>query len=239
MDKYLKLKEILNNSKHVVVFSGAGISTPSGIPDFRSANGLYSQKYGQLRPETIISHSFFMENPKDFYSFYKDKMLYLDAKPNKAHYFFTMLEKKTRVSVVTQNIDGLHSLAGSTEVYEIHGSVFRNYCQKCHKFFTAEYIKNSKDAPICDTCGGLIKPDVVLYEEQLDYDVVENAKRVISMCDTMIIIGTSLTVYPAAYYISYFCGKNLIIINKDKTDADRYATLVFNEDIINVIKNIE
>ena len=240
MDKYLKLKEIIKNSKHLVVFTGAGISVPSGIPDFRSSNGLYNEKTKyNIPPEEIISHSFFIEHTKEFYEFYKNKMMYLDALPNKAHYYFKDLEKDKDVVIVTQNIDGLHSLAGSSIVYEIHGSIYRNYCLRCNEFYDAEFIKNSKDIPICPKCGGLIKPDVTLYEEQLNYEVVNKARNAIRNADTLIVVGTSLQVYPAAAYVNDFMGNNLILINKSKTPYDSYATMVFNEDIIEVINKIK
>ena len=238
MDKYQELKELIKNSKRIVVFTGAGISVPSGIPDFRSADGLYNEKGYNIPPERIISHSYFFSNTESFYKFYKDKMMYLDAMPNAAHYYFAELEKDKDVRIVTQNIDGLHELAGSTYVYDIHGSIHRNYCLKCHEFYDAKFVKESKGLPICPKCGGLVKPDVVLYEEQLDYDVIERAIEAISRADLLIIVGTSLVVYPAASFVNYFHGNNIVLINKSETPMDGYAKLVFNEDVINVIKKI-
>lgn len=233
-----KLGEILRSSKKTVVFSGAGISCPSGIPDFRSSDGLYSQKSGtRYSPEEIISHSFFLRNPKEFYSFYNSKMLYPDAKPNDAHRFIASLESANRaVTVVTQNIDGLHSAAGSSHVCELHGSVQRNHCIRCGRFFSLADYSAALDAdgiPRC-TCKGIIKPDVVLYEEALDDDVIEDAVSAISDADTLIIIGTSLVVYPAASFIRYFRGEHLILINKSETSCDSDAELVFHEDVIDV-----
>lgn len=242
MDKYQELKNIIDSARHIVVFSGAGISVASGIPDFRSAHGIYSELYhGVLSPETIISRSFFDRHKEEFFSFYRDKMMYMDAKPNKAHYYFAELEKKgKRVDIVTQNIDGLHQLAGSKSVYELHGSIHRNYCQNCGAFYDGNYVKNFPgDIPTCPKCGGVIKPDVVLYEESLDPSVIEGAIKVISEADVMIVVGTSLVVYPANTFIRYFVGKHLIYINKSKTDYDNYAELIFNEDVIDVINKIK
>ena len=234
MEKYQKLKKIIEESKKIVVFTGAGISVPSGIPDFRSDNGLYNQG-DYIRPEEIISHSFFVRYPKQFYEFYGNKMVYKDAKPNLAHTYFGNLANVS--AVVTQNIDNLHQLGGNKVVYELHGSVKRNYCIKCHKYYDLEEI-NPKEIPYCD-CGGIIKPDVVLYEEPLDTKVVMKAVKAIAEADTMIVIGTSLVVYPAASYLNYFKGQNLILINKSKTSYDGIADLVFNEDVIEVIKKIK
>lgn len=238
-EKVLKLKEILDNSKRIVIFTGAGLSTNSGIPDFRSANGLYNQKSKiSYTPEEIISHSFFVRYPKDFYEFYFDKMIYPNALPNIAHKFFAELEETKEVSVVTQNIDNLHQMAGSHNVYELHGSVKRNYCMKCHKYFDLDDILDKKPVPYCE-CGGIIKPDVVLYEEPLNEKVVYQAIEKISEADTMIIVGTSLMVYPAAGYIRYFKGKNLVLINKSKTACDNMADLVINDDVCKVIEEIK
>lgn len=240
MDKYEQLKQIIKNSSSIVVFTGAGISTASGIPDFRSSNGLYNEK-GNTRytPEEIISHSFFMNNTEEFYSFYKSKMMYLDAKPNLAHQYFANLGKSKQVVVVTQNIDGLHTLAGSKCVYEIHGSIHRNYCERCHAFYDADYVKYFEGiVPRCKKCGGIIKPDVVLYEESLDSDIIQRSIAAISSCETLIVIGTSLVVYPAASFVRYFHGKNLVLINKSSTDFDGDCDLVIHDDIINVIKKI-
>ena len=221
MDKYEKLKEIIKNSRNLVCFTGAGISVPSGIPDFRSANGLYNQKTAtNIPPEVIISHSFYKERPLDFFDFYKTKMCYPKAEPNEAHKYFANLEKQNKsVVVVTQNIDGLHQMAGSSKVRELHGSIMRNYCARCGKFYSLIELESSLNngIPKCN-CGGIIKPDVVLYEEPLDDRVVNNAINEIRMADTLIVAGTSLVVYPAAGFIRYFRGKNLIVINLGKLD---------------------
>ena len=240
MNKYEVLKEIINESNSIVVFTGAGISTPSGIPDFRSADGIYNQKAKvNYRPEEIISHSFFMEHPDMFYEFYKEKMCYPNAKPNAAHKYFADLEKKGKnVIVVTQNIYGLHQTAGSSRVYELHGSIHRNYCERCGRLFGLQYVLNSKDVPLCDKCKGLVKPDVVLYEEGLDEEVINQAIHAIMQADTLIVIGTSLTVYPAAGFIRYFRGSCLILLNKSSTSYDNMADLVINEDIVKIIEKI-
>lgn len=240
MDKYQQFKSILDNSKSIVFFTGAGISTASNIPDFRSANGLYNEKGGLYRPEEIISHSFFMEHTKEFFEFYFSKMVYQNAKPNLAHKFIAELEKKNNnVWVVTQNIDNLHQEAGSKHVIELHGSVFRNYCMNCGQFYDLEKtLKVGGNVPKCPRCGGIIKPDVVLYEEQLNENDIKMAIGLISQAETMVVIGTSLVVYPAASFVRYFNGKNLIIINKEKTNYDNYANLSFNEDVISVINKI-
>lgn len=241
MNKYDELKRIIDHSSSIVVFTGAGISTPSGIPDFRSADGIYSQKRkDKYTPEEIISHTFFMNNPELFYEFYKEKMCYPNAKPNAAHKYFADLEKKGKnVTIVTQNIDNLHQEAGSNRVYELHGSVHRNYCERCGRLFGLKYVLSHKGVPLCDKCGGIIKPDVVLYEEPLDEQTINLAISAIMTCDTLIIVGTSLTVYPAAGFIRYFRGSNLVVINKDATSYDNMCDLVFNEDIIKVIENIK
>ena len=234
MEKYEKLKAIINKSKKIVVFTGAGISVPSGIPDFRSDNGLYNEKRDDfIAPEEIISHSFFLSNTKKFFEFYGNKMVYKNAKPNIAHKYFASLDNAI---VVTQNIDNLHQMAGSKIVYELHGSVKRNYCMRCHKYFDLDDI-NEKEVNYCE-CGGIIKPDVVLYEEPLDDKVVMKAIEAINSCDTLIIVGTSLSVYPAASYIRYFRGNNLVLINKSKTSYDYLVDLVFNEDVVEVINKI-
>ena len=235
MDKYQKLKEIISNSKRLVVFTGAGISVPSGIPDFRSSRGIYSERYGQFSPEEIISHSFFMSKPDLFYDFYGSKMVYPNAKPNLAHLYFAKLPNVA--AVITQNIDGLHQMAGSKNVFELHGSVLRNYCMKCHRFYDVKDIDVTR--PSYCSCGGLIKPDVVLYEEPLDSKVVYPAIDAICEADTLIVVGTSLVVYPAASYLQYFQGKHLILINKSQTSYDSKAELVFNEDVIEVVKKLE
>lgn len=240
MDKYEKLKSIIKTSKKIVVFSGAGISTchPTNIKDFRSTDGLYNQKtsYG-IKPEEIISHSFFMRNPKEFYEFYFDKMVFKDAKYNLCHKYFSSLDNC--VAVITQNIDNLHQSAGSKNVLELHGSVFRNYCMKCNKFYHLNDLNLDRDGiPICD-CGGMVKPDVVLYEEQLNQSIIKDSINFISSCDTLIVVGTSLTVYPAAGFLQYFNGENLIVINKQETQYDSKANLVFNEDMLEVIKKLQ
>ena len=225
-----QLQQVIDKSQRIVFFGGAGVSTESGIPDFRSVDGLYNQKY-DYPPEQILSHTFFERHTDEFYRFYRDKMLCLDKKPNKAHLKLAELEKAGKLSaVVTQNIDGLHQAAGSRRVYELHGSVLRNYCRKCRKFFSAEYIKNSSGVPKCD-CGGVIKPDVVLYEEGLDDSTVNGALNAIMQADTLIIAGTSLTVYPAAGFIRYFRGDTIVLINHDKTPFDSQADLVFHDKV--------
>ena len=232
-----QLQNVIDNSKRIVFFGGAGVSTESGIPDFRSVDGLYNQKY-DYPPEQILSHTFFMHNTEEFYRFYRDKMLCLDKKPNKAHLKLAELERAGKLTaVVTQNIDGLHQAAGSKKVYELHGSVLRNYCMKCGKFYPAEYIKNSKGIPKCE-CGGVIKPDVVLYEEGLDDSTVSGALSAIQTADTLIIAGTSLTVYPAAGFISYFKGDNIVLINRDETPFDSKADLVFHEKVGELLDKI-
>ena len=240
-NQYETLKEIIKESRNIVVFTGAGISVPSGIPDFRSADGIYNQKTKfKASPEDIISHTFFVNNTEDFYSFYKDKMCYPKAEPNAAHKYFADLEKKGKnVIVVTQNIDGLHQNAGSSIVYELHGTIHQNFCMRCGRMFGLDYVMNAKGVPHCDKCGGVIKPNVVLYEEGLDEDTISRSINAIMTCDTLIIIGTSLRVYPAAGFIRYFRGKYLVVINKDATAYDSNCDLVFNEDVINVIKNIK
>ena len=240
MDKYEELKKIIDTSKNTVLFTGAGISCPSGIPDFRSADGLYNEKGGGYSPEQIISHSFFVAHPKEFYEFYKSKMVYPKAKPNAAHRYFAKLEEEGKLSaIVTQNIDGLHQAAGSRNMLEFHGSVHRNHCMRCGKFFDVNYVMNSSGAPKCDKCGGLVKPDVVLYEEGIDADVFEASVAAIENAQTVIVVGTSLAVYPAAGLLTGFRGENLVLVNKQATPFDRYATLVFNEDVVNVVKRLE
>lgn len=232
-----KLKEIVDASDNIVFFGGAGVSTESGIPDFRSVDGLYHQKY-KYPPETIISHSFYMRNPEEFYRFYKDKMIFQDAQPNKAHKKLAELETKGKLkAVVTQNIDGLHQLAGSKNVIELHGSVHRNYCTGCHKFYDLDYIVKADGIPKCD-CGCMIKPDVVLYEEGLNNADMENAVYYISHADTLIIGGTSLVVYPAAGLIRYFRGKHLVVINMSPTQTDSMADLLIADKIGEVLDQI-
>lgn len=231
MDKIQKLQSIIDNSDNIVFFGGAGVSTESGIPDFRSVDGLYNQKY-DYPPEEILSHTFFMRNPGEFYRFYKDKMLELDIEPNAAHKKLAELERAGKLrAVVTQNIDGLHQKAGSKIVYELHGTVHKNYCMKCGKFFDARYVKAAKIIPYCDECSGLIKPDVVLYEEGLDDSTVRGAVNAIANADVLIIAGTSLTVYPAAGMVRYFSGSNLVLINRDPTPMDSAADLVLHEKV--------
>ena len=238
MDEKIKeFKKIIDESNNIVFFGGAGVSTESGIPDFRSKDGLYNQHY-KFPPEQILSHTFFMSNTKDFYDFYRDKMNSLKYEPNITHIKLAELEKIGKLkAVVTQNIDGLHQKAGSKTVYELHGSVLRNYCMDCHKFYGPEEVFNSTDIPRCE-CGGVIKPDVVLYEEGLDDDTVRGAINAIMEADTLIVGGTSLTVYPASGLINYFRGKNLVLINRDVTPFDRVASLVINDSLGNVFKEI-
>lgn len=237
-EKIERLQKIIDMHRKIVFFGGAGVSTESGIPDFRSKDGLYNQKY-DYPPETILSHTFFMRKPEEFYRFYQDKMLCDTAKPNTAHLKLAKMEQAGKLSaIVTQNIDNLHQMAGSKKVLELHGSVYRNYCMKCGKFYDFSYMKNSKAVPKC-TCGGIIKPDVVLYEEGLDDDTLQESVRVISQADVLIIGGTSLAVYPAAGLIDYFQGEHLILINKSATPRDRYASLVINEPIGQVFSKIQ
>ncbi len=234
----MTLQEIINDSKRIVFFGGAGVSTESGIPDFRSVDGLYNQKY-DYPPETILSHTFFMDKTEEFYKFYRDKMLCLTAKPNKAHLKLAELEKAGKLTaIVTQNIDGLHQAAGSKNVYELHGSVLRNYCMKCRKPYPVEDILNGTGVPKC-TCGGTVKPDVVLYEEGLDSATVEGAVESISRADCLIIAGTSLTVYPAAGMVRYFRGKHLVLINRDPTPMDEVCELVLHDKVGEVLDKIE
>lgn len=231
------LQQIIDSSKRVVFFGGAGVSTESGIPDFRSQDGLYNQKYA-YPPETILSHSFFLRRTQEFYRFYRDKMLPLSAKPNRAHKKLAEMEAKGKLTaVVTQNIDGLHQAAGSKKVYELHGSIHRNYCMRCHAFFTAQQIYDMPGVPVC-SCGGTIKPDVVLYEEGLDDDTVSGALAAIRQADTLIVAGTSLTVYPAAGFINYFRGDDLVLINRDPTPADSMASLVIHDKVGEVLDAI-
>ena len=232
-----KLTQILRDSNNIVFFGGAGCSCESGIPDFRSASGLWNEKLKiNLTPEQLVSHTMFMKYPKEFFEFYRDKLIYPDAKPNAAHIALAKLEEMGKLkAVVTQNIDGLHQAAGSKHVYELHGSVLRNYCVKCHAFYDEKFILESKGVPTCTKCGGNLKPDVVLYEEGLDDNVIRGAIAAISKADTLIIGGTSLVVYPAAGLINYFRGKNLVLINKSSTSADNKADLVIHEAIGKVL----
>lgn len=222
-----KLKEAIKQAHKIVFFTGAGISTASGIPDFRSAKGIFTNN---LQAEEIVSHSYFMSCPKQFYEFYRNKMVFKDAKPNLGHEYIAKLEKEKDVTVITQNIDGLHKIAGSVNVIELHGTIFSNTCMKCHKKYGLEAILQDEDVPHC-TCGGIIKPDVILYEEALNEKDIENAIRAIEDADTLVILGTSLSVYPAAGFIRFFKGNKLILINKSKTSADNYADIVIHDDI--------
>ena len=232
-----RLKELVSRCDNIVFFGGAGVSTESGIPDFRSVDGLYSQKY-DYPPETILSHDFFMKNTSQFYRFYREKMLFPDAEPNDAHRALSELEKKGKVrAVITQNIDSLHQKSGSRNVLELHGSVHRNYCMKCSRFYDLEYMMNSRDIPRCE-CGGIIKPDVVLYQEGLDNDTIEKAIRYISQAEMLIIGGTSLGVYPAAGLVDYFRGKDLVLINKGATSRSCRASLVIDRKIGEVFRNL-
>lgn len=234
----MDLQEIIDKSRKIVFFGGAGVSTESGIPDFRSVDGLYNQKY-KYPPEQILSHTFFVNKTEEFFDFYRDKMICPNAKPNTAHKVLAKMEKIGKLSaIVTQNIDGLHTMAGSKKVLELHGCVNRNYCQKCGKMFDAEFILKSKGIPRCE-CGGIIKPDVVLYEESLDNDVVSESVREIRSCDTLIVAGTSLTVYPAAGMINYFRGGKLVLINRDSTPYDSQADLVIHEKVGEVLGKIK
>ncbi len=242
-----RLKGLIGKSKRIVFFGGAGVSTESGIPDFRSENGLYQaqSKYGYT-PEQMLSHTFFMNHTETFYDYYKNHMIYPDVKPNKAHYALAKLEEKGKLkAIVTQNIDGLHQLAGSKKVFELHGSVLRNHCTRCHTFYCREYIMKPESShveehpgsniPRCIKCGGVIKPDVVLYEEPLDQEVMEGAIEAISNADLLIVGGTSLVVYPAAGLVNYFRGDNLVLINKTETQYDHRANLVIHDAIGDVL----
>lgn len=237
-EKIEKLSKVLSESSNIVFFGGAGISTASGIPDFRSSNGLYSKKLNRnFSPEQAVSHTFFVYHTEEFFDFYKKNLIYPNAKPNDCHISLVKLENMNKLkAIVTQNIDGLHQEAGSKIVYELHGSIHRNYCTKCNTFYDSEYVLNSTGVPKCEKCGGIIKPDVVLYEEGLNQDIIQSAINSIAKADTLIIGGTSLVVYPAASLINYFRGKNLILINKTSTPADSSADLVINDDIAKVMK---
>ena len=229
-EKILQLKELVDHSDNIVFFGGAGVSTESGIPDFRSTDGLYHQQY-DYPPETILSHTFYRRKPEEFFRFYRNKMLALDAKPNAAHRKLAQWEQEGRLkAVITQNIDGLHQAAGSKKVLELHGSVLRNYCERCHRFYDARYILESKGVPHCE-CGGPIKPDVVLYEEGLDMGIMQEAISFISQADVLIIGGTSLVVYPAAGLIDYYRGHKLVLVNKTPTPRDNMADLVVSGSI--------
>ena len=232
-----KLQELIDSSNRIVLFGGAGVSTESGIPDFRSVDGLYNQQY-DYPPETILSHSFFMRKPEEFYRFYRNKMLCDTARPNEAHKKLAQLEQAGKLkAVVTQNIDNLHQMAGSKKVLELHGSVYRNYCMRCGKFYDFDFMKNTEGVPHC-TCGGMIKPDVVLYEEALDQDTISESVQMIAQADLLIIGGTSLVVYPAAGLIDYYRGKHLVVINKSATPRDREADLLIQQPIGYVFSQI-
>lgn len=237
MDQMKRLQEMVDESNNIVFFGGAGVSTESNIPDFRSADGLYQETY-KYPPEQVVSHTFFVQKPELFYEFYKSKMMFLDAKPNKAHKKLAEMEEKGKLkAVITQNIDGLHQLAGSKHVLELHGSIHRNYCQRCGRFYDAKYVKESEGIPMCD-CGGIVKPDVVLYEEGLDSMTIQQSVRAISEAEMLIIGGTSLVVYPAASFIDYFNGKYLVVINKSATSRDVQADLCIQEPIGEVLGKI-
>ncbi len=238
MGKYSQLIEWIKNSRSTVFFGGAGVSTESGIPDFRSQDGLYHQKYA-YPPEEIISHSFFMHDTEEFYRFYKDRMIYEDAKPNRTHKVLVEMEKKGLCdAVITQNIDGLHQAAGSKNVIELHGSVLRNTCMRCGKKYDLNYVMEHEGVPRCEKCGGIVKPDVVLYEEGLNEEDIENAIRAIEEAEVLIIGGTSLVVYPAAGMIRYYRGNKLVLINRSSTPYDNYANLVFHDSLGNVFEEI-
>ena len=237
MENIETLKQWVAESSHIVFFGGAGVSTESGIPDFRSTDGLYNQKF-EYPPETIISRSFYERKPSYFFRFYREKMLPLGFEPNVTHKVLARWEQEGKLSaVVTQNIDGLHQKAGSENVYELHGSVLRNYCTRCRKFHSAEFIKNSVDVPRC-SCGGIVKPDVVLYEEDLNQKTIENSVMAIRDADLLIVAGTSLTVYPAAGLINYYRGNRLVLINRDATQYDHYADLVFHENLGSIFSQL-
>ena len=236
-EKIAKLKEWIDGSDNIVFFGGAGVSTESGIPDFRSVDGLYNQQY-KYPPETILSHTFFLSETEEFYRFYRAKMLALDAKPNAAHLKLAEWEREGKCrAVVTQNIDGLHQKAGSKRVYELHGSVLRNYCMKCGKFYPGEFVRDAKGIPRC-TCGGIVKPDVVLYEEALDEKTLAGAISAIRHADMLRVGGTSLTVYPAAGLLGYYRGDRLALINRDETQYDSYANLIFRDPIGSVLSQV-
>ncbi|MCM1120820.1 MAG: NAD-dependent protein deacylase [bacterium] len=233
-----ELKEIVQKYDNIVFFGGAGVSTESGIPDFRSVDGLYNQQY-DYPPETILSHTFYRKNPAEFYRFYRNKMLFTDAKPNAAHLKLAELERQGKVrAVITQNIDGLHQAAGSKVVLELHGSVLRNYCERCGQFHKMEYILHSQGVPVCEKCGGPVKPDVVLYEEGLDQNTINDAIHYIHDADVLIIGGTSLAVYPAAGLIDYFKGDKLVVVNKAPTPRDSHADLLIQAPIGEVFAQI-
>lgn len=237
MDDLQVLKQWVSESKHIVAFTGAGVSTESGIKDFRSADGLYNQQF-EYPPETIISHSFYLRKPEYFFRFYREKMLPLGFAPNITHRKLAQWEQEGRLdAVVTQNIDGLHQKAGSKKVYELHGSVLRNYCTRCRKFYPAEFIRDTEGVPRC-SCGGIVKPDVVLYEESLEQHAIEKSVEAIYNSDMLIVAGTSLTVYPAAGFIRYYRGRRLVLINRDETPYDSQADLVIHDSLGNVLSKL-
>lgn len=240
-DNIERLKELIDSHNNIVFFGGAGVSTESDIPDFRSATGLFSEKLNRnFSPEQLVSHTFFMRYPEDFFKFYKDKLIYEDAKPNKAHIALSKLEEMGKLNaIITQNIDGLHQMAGSRNVFELHGSIHRNYCTKCGKFFNLEEMLNLGGiVPHCDNCGAIVKPDVVLYEEALDNSVVNKTINALSNADLLIIGGTSLVVYPAAGFIDYFNGDSIVLINKSSTGYDSKASLIINDSIGKVLSQV-
>ena len=234
-----EFQRIIDAHDNIVFFGGAGVSTESGIPDFRSVDGLYHQQY-DYPPETILSHTFYVRKPAEFFRFYRNKMLFTDAKPNAAHLKLAELERAGKLkAIVTQNIDGLHQAAGSKKVLELHGSVLRNYCEKCGKFYDLEYVKEGEGIPVCEDCGGRVKPDVVLYEEGLSQNTIEESVRVISNAQVLIIGGTSLAVYPAAGLIDYFSGDKLVVINMAPTPRDKFADLLISAPIGQVFSAIK
>lgn len=235
-----KLTKILKESKAAVFFGGAGVSTASGIPDFRSSTGLYSKRLNKnFTPEQVVSNSFFRKYPKEFFEFYRKYLIYPDAQPNACHLALAQLEKMKKLkAIVTQNIDGLHQAAGSSTVYELHGSVLRNYCMKCHAFYDVNYVLQANQIPICEECGGVIKPDVVLYEEALDEQILTDSLEAIKKADTLIIGGTSLAVYPAAGLIHYFGGRHIVVINKSMTPVDRQVDVMIQDDIVQVMQSV-
>lgn len=239
MNKISRLKQIIDESKKIVVFTGAGVSTESGIPDFRSKDGLYNLKY-EYPPELILSHNFFISNTESFYKFYRDKMNCVDAKPNSFHLYLKYLENIGKdITIVTQNIDGLHSKASSTKVLELHGTIYKNRCQNCNKIYDEKIVfENNELVPKC-SCGGIIKPEVILYGESLDDNVVNKAIYYIENADLLLIAGTSLKVYPASGFVDYFRGKYMVVINKDKTIQDKNANLVINDNLCNVVRSLK
>lgn len=238
-EKIQELQQIIDNSNHIVFFTGAGVSTASGIPDFRSTDGLYNQKY-QFPPEEILSHHFFKQHTEEFFRFYRDKMLYPDVKPSFVHQYIATLEKRNKkVTIITQNIDGLHQLAGSTNVLELHGSVLRNTCMQCHAKYPLDEILKMDTVPHCPKCNSIIKPDVVLYEEGLDETILNQALHALQTADTCIVLGTSLVVYPAAGLLRYFGGDKLVLINRDQTSYDSTADLTIHDDFINIFPSLK